>query len=54
MQTTHPEPSLDHPRPHRTGVGLFPWLAFGLLALTLLLVVLATVLALFPGPLGEP
>lgn len=54
MQTTHPEPSPDSPKPHRTGVYLFNWLALGLLALTLLMVVMGIILAMFPGTLGEP
>lgn len=54
MQTTQPESSPDIPTPHRTGVYLFNWLALALLALTLLLVVMGVILAMFPGTLGEP
>lgn len=60
MQDTQPFPSPDTPVSpddppphHRTGVALFQWLAFGLVALTLLLVALGVVLAMLPGPLGE-
>jgi hypothetical protein len=44
--------TLDKPPMHHTGIGITQWLTFGLLAFSLLAVVIAVVINLFPGNPG--